>query len=154
MWRSLSGRAVPDLVDQVRTLLCEGATAVHIGTDSRHRRGVTDFVTVVVALRGNTGGRVFYRHESTDKGSALAVRLFREVELSLQVANALEAALEHRVVVHVDVNEDRRYRSARFARALLGMVAGHGFRVLVKPRAWCASHVADYVVNGRHRRSA
>jgi hypothetical protein len=32
------------------------------------------------------------------------------------------------------------------------MVAGSGFPVLVKPDAWCASHVADFAVKNKHQR--
>jgi len=31
-------------------------------------------------------------------------------------------------------------------------VAGSGFPVLVKPNAWCASHVADFAVKNKHQR--
>jgi len=31
-------------------------------------------------------------------------------------------------------------------------VAGSGFPVLVKPDAWCASHVADFAVKNKHQR--
>jgi predicted RNase H-related nuclease YkuK (DUF458 family) len=38
-------------------------------------------------------------------------------------------------------------------KQLAGMVAGSGFPVLVKPNAWCASHVADYAVKNKHFRA-
>ena len=56
--------------------------------------------------------------------------------------------------MHVDANEDLRHRSSKYVRALAGMVVGHGFQVRVKPDSWCATHVADYLVKGKHHRAA
>ncbi len=55
--------------------------------------------------------------------------------------------------VHVDANPDERYDSSDYVKQLAGMVAGSGFPVLVKPNAWCASHVADYAVKNKHFRA-
>ena len=56
--------------------------------------------------------------------------------------------------MHVDANVDLRHRSSKYVRALAGMVMGYGFKVMVKPHSWCATHVADFVVNGKHVRVA
>ena len=55
--------------------------------------------------------------------------------------------------VHVDANPDERYDSSDYVKQLAGMVAGSGFPVLVKPNAWCASHVADFAVKNKHFRA-
>ena len=33
------------------------------------------------------------------------------------------------------------------------MVVGHGFRCVLKPDAWCASHVADHAAKGKNGES-
>ena len=152
MWKSLSGTEVSDILSAVQALLGEGERVVHIGTDAKHRGFYTDFVTVVALLDPGRGGRVFYQRERVSRMPSLAQKLFREAELSLRVAVALDEVIAQDIVVHVDVNDDERHRSSKYVQALAGMVVGHGFQVRVKPDAWCATHVADFVVKDKHRR--
>ena len=154
MWKTLSGIPIPDVIAELRTLASHGTRELHIGTDAKHRGGHTDFVTVIAILKPAYGGRVFYRGERTPRSRSLAHQLFREVELSLQTANAVADAIGLPITIHVDANEDHRHRSSRYVQALAGMVSGYGFDVRVKPEAWCATHVADFVVKEKNTRAA
>ena len=154
MWRSLSGKPVHDIVRAVTSLLKHDELVVHVGTDSQHCGYHTNFVTVVAIVHPGWGGRVFYRRDRLPRTKSLAHKLFQEAELSVGAARALADTIAHDIVVHVDANEDLRHRSSRYVRALAGMVIGHGFQVRVKPEAWCATHVADYLVKGKHLRAA
>ncbi len=154
MWKSLSGRRVQDIVAEVRDLIGDQDRTVHIGTDAKHRGFHTDFVTVIAILDPGRGGRVFYRRDRVSRMKSLAQKLFRECELSIESALHLAQTVAQDIIVHVDANEDERHRSSKYVQALAGMVVGHGFRVQVKPNAWCATHVADYVVKEKHRKAA
>jgi len=164
-WRSLSGQNVHDLVGQVRALMQAASPSgngngrarrpiLHVGTDSKHRGYHTDYVTVAAIVSPGHGGRVFYQRRREARSPSLSHRLFLETELSLRIACELEKAGIRDIVVHVDANVDVRHRSARYVQALSGMVVGYGFEVRVKPDSWCATHVADFVVNDRHQRVA
>jgi len=150
MWRTLSGKPVRDLAQAVQALLVSDDHLVHIGTDSQQYGYHTNYVTVVAIVDPGSGGRVFYQRHKTPKAQSLAHKLFQEAEMSLVIARSLIDAIAHDIVVHVDANEDLRHRSSKYVRALAGMVVGHGFEVRVKPDAWCATHVADYLVKGRN----
>ncbi len=150
MWRTLSGKPVPDVTAAVQSLLRHDEVTVHIGTDSQEYAYDAHYVTVVAVIDPGCGGRVFYRRERTKRTPSLAHRLFREAELSLAAATMLDPQIAHDIVVHVDANEDQRHRSSKYTRSLAGMVVGHGFQVRVKPDSWCATHVADYLVKGKH----
>ncbi|MCZ6597946.1 MAG: hypothetical protein O7B99_09930 [Planctomycetota bacterium] len=154
MWSSLSGSRVPDIVHAVRSLASAANRVVHIGTDAKHRGFHTDFVTVITVLNPGHGGRVFYRRQRQSRMRSLAQKLFREAELSLDVAQMISDEITQDVFVHVDANEDTRHKSSKYVQALSGMVIGYGFQVLVKPHAWCASHVADFVVKEKHLKAA
>ncbi len=154
MWKSLSGRRIEDIVDEVISVVGDLERVVHIGTDSKLRGSHIDFVTVIAILNPGRGGRVYFELERSQKVHSLPQKLFRETELSLTLATRVSAAVAQDIVVHVDANEDERHRSSRYLKALAGMVVGYGFRVLVKPHAWCATHVADFVVNEKHLRVA
>ncbi len=150
MWRSLSGQPIRSIVQTVQSLLHRDEIVVHVGTDSQQYGYHTNYVTVVAVIDPGCGGRVLYQRDRTPSTNSLAQKLFYEAELSLRTALELNAAIAHDIVVHVDANEDQRHRSSRYVRALAGMVVGHGFQVRVKPHSWCATHVADYLVKGKH----
>lgn len=143
-----------DLPTTLAEVLEEGDDTVHIGTDSKNRGDWTHFVTVIAIPRSHGGGRVIYRAERAPLMHSLAQRLIHEAQLSLEIASELDDQFTQDLVIHIDVNEDERHKSSKYARSLAGMGLGSGFQVRLKPEAWCASHVADHVVNERHGRVA
>ncbi len=48
--------------------------------------------------------------------------------------------------VHIDANPLPRHRSSAHVQELVGLVVGQGFKALIKPESWCATHAADHVV--------
>jgi predicted RNase H-related nuclease YkuK (DUF458 family) len=154
MWTTLYGDRIEDITVTVSELSARGDRIIHVGTDSRNRGFHTHFVTVVAAISPGHGGRIFYRRTRHPRMRSLAQRLFHEAELSLEIAVKLSEARIPDVTVHVDANEDVHHQSSRYVAALAGMVVGYGFRVQVKPHAWCATHVADYVVKEKHKKAA
>ena len=153
-WESLSGVPISDIVAEVRALHESSRRDIHVGSDAKHRGLHTDFVTAIAVLNPGMGGRVFFRRERAARSRSLAEQLFREVELSIQAAQILAGGLGLRITVHVDANEDARHNSSTYVQVLAGMVMGFGFAVQVKPNAWCATHVADFVVKDKHCRAA
>ncbi|MAI81055.1 MAG: hypothetical protein CL917_19095 [Deltaproteobacteria bacterium] len=156
-WWTLSGVQVFDLMSVVEQFLKEGRI-VHIGTDAQETSRRMEFVTVVCVLNPGRGGRVFYTRRFERKGMTLYDKLSTETWLSLELALRMnvefDLALDQKkICVHVDANPDTRYDSSNYVQQLAGMVAGSGFPVLVKPHAWCASHVADFAVKNKHNRS-
>ena len=156
-WWTLSGVQVFDVMRVVEQLLSEGRV-VHIGTDAQKSSRRMEFVTVVCVLNPGKGGRVFYTRRFEHKEMSLYDKLSTETWLSLELALKMnqdfDLAMEQKQIwVHVDANPDTRYDSSNYVQQLAGMVAGSGFPVLVKPDAWCASHVADFAVKNKHHRS-
>jgi hypothetical protein len=150
MWKTLSGKPIADLVHAVGELLRADREVIHVGSDSQHYGGATNYVTVVAVVDPGAGGRLFYSKRSVPRTPSLAQKLFLEAELSLEAALLLSRSFAHDIVVHVDANEDLRHLSSQYVRSLAGMVLGHGFQVRVKPDSWCATHVADSLVKGKH----
>lgn len=155
-WWTLSGVEVLDLMTTVEQLLRRGQV-VHIGTDAQKSARRMEFVTVVCVLNPGKGGRVFYTRRYDKKDMSLYDKLSMETWLSLELALRMNEEFDvpieqKRIWVHVDANPDTRYDSSDYVKQLAGMVAGSGFPVLVKPDAWCASHVADFAVKNKHQR--
>lgn len=156
-WWTLGGAEVLDLMGTVERLLRTGQV-VHIGTDAQKTSTRMEFVTVACVLNPGKGGRVFYTRRHDRKEVSLYEKLSTETWLSLDLAIRMNEIFDlapegDQICVHVDANPDTRYDSSDYVKQLAGMVAGSGFPVLVKPNAWCASHVADYAVKNKHFRA-
>lgn len=156
-WWTLGGAEVLDVMSSVRSLVRKGQI-VHIGTDAQKSSSRMEFVTVACVLNPGKGGRVFYTRRYDRKQISLFEKLSTETWLSLDLAMKMNDAFglppeAQQIWVHVDANPDERFDSSDYVKQLAGMVAGSGFPVLVKPNAWCASHVADFAVKNKHFRA-
>jgi predicted RNase H-related nuclease YkuK (DUF458 family) len=156
-WWTLGGAEVLDVMGTVRSLVRKGQV-VHIGTDAQKSSSRMEFVTVACVLNPGKGGRVFYTRRYDRKNVSLFEKLSTETWLSLDLAMKMHEAFslqpgDQQICVHVDANPDERFDSSDYVKQLAGMVAGSGFPVLVKPNAWCASHVADFAVKNKHFRA-
>jgi len=155
-WWTLSGVEILDVMGAVGALVDRGHV-VHIGTDAQKSAHRMEFVTVASVLNPGKGGRVFYTRRFERKDISLFEKLSSETWFSLELAIEMNerfglSAESEQIQVHVDANPDTRYDSSDYVKQLAGMVAGSGFPVLVKPNAWCASHVADFAVKNKHQR--
>ena len=151
-WKTLGKRPVASVLDSVREYMALGADrVVHIGTDSQKRGRHNDFVTAVVLLNPGKGGICFYTKSRVPHVNSLQYELFTEVSLSIEIALALCDVVDPKCVeVHVDANTNMKWESGPFHQRLAGMVTANGFKAVLKPDAWCASHVADHAANGKN----
>jgi predicted RNase H-related nuclease YkuK (DUF458 family) len=155
-WYTGNGRKV-NLIQVIKALVSDDPIyerIVHIGTDGQRRRkrpGVS-YVTVVAVHNKGKGATGFYTRKTSNIPVSLREKLFQETWNSLEVALALESVVPRRdqILVHVDANPNSRWASSRYYKQLAGMVEGNGFRYILKPDAWCASHAADHYVKSKH----
>ncbi len=153
MWKTLAEVKIPDIVEFVGNASLDGQ-AVHVGTDSLQSGRVTQFVTVVVILTPHKGGRVAYRRETLPRITSLRERLLKEVWKSVDLALQLSPIVPGELSVHVDANPVVTHKSSAYVQELVGLVVGQGFKALIKPESWAATHTADYVVRVHAKRQA
>jgi predicted RNase H-related nuclease YkuK (DUF458 family) len=134
---------------------------LHIGTDAQARGTVNkaDFVTVVcvhnIDINGiGHGARIFYWKDKGVPFHSLWEKLYGETERSLRVAVQIEEEFgeefRNRILVHVDANPNPLFKSSKHVQQLAGMVVGYGFKHVLKPYAYVASHCADHIVKGKN----
>lgn len=155
-WKSVSDESI-DLVDAIDSYGDNKDFIIHIGTDAQKSKGKkkANFVICVCIHAAGRGGRVFYVRFKNIPVANLWEKLYNETMLSLSVAQELTQANEEyrdRILVHVDANPDTRYASSDHVKALAGMTVGYGFKHVLKPDSWAASHAADHLVRSKHRR--
>jgi predicted RNase H-related nuclease YkuK (DUF458 family) len=152
MWKTLNDVRIPDIEQFVRDASRAGQ-AVHIGTDSLQSGRFTQFVTVVVILTPRKGGRVAYRREVVPRISSLRERLLKEVWKSVDLGLHFSPIVTGDLTVHIDANPVVAHKSSQYVQELVGLVVGQGFKALIKPDSWAASHAADHVVRSHGKRT-
>jgi uncharacterized protein len=145
MWKTLNDVKIPDILQFVSDATKDGQ-AVHVGTDSLQTGRLTQFVTVVVILTPRKGGRVAYRKETVPRINSLRERLLKEVWKSVDLVLHFSPIVEGELTVHIDANPVVAHKSSAYVQELVGLVVGQGFKALIKPESWAASHAADHVV--------
>lgn len=155
MWKTLKDEIVPDIKAFIAEA-AKGGQTVHIGTDSLQAGTKTQFVTVVVVLTPMKGGRVAYYREVVPRIKSLRERLLREVYKSTELALEIQEIVPGELTVHIDANPEVKFKSSQYVQELVGLVVGQGFKALIKPQSWAASHAADHIVraHGKFPRAA
>jgi uncharacterized protein len=151
-WRTLRGQRIDDIREFVRETAREGQ-AVHVGTDSLQTRLQTQFVTVLAVLTPGKGGRAAYCRQVVPRIASLRLRLLQEVWHSVDLALKLTDVIPGELLVHIDANPVVTHRSSAYVQELVGLVVSQGFRALIKPESWAATHAADRVARDRARSS-
>lgn len=111
----------------------------------------TVFVTAVIIHRKGSGGRYFYRKIRYEKIENLKLRIFTEVSLSLEIAEALKKRLSENgfsrlpVEIHLDIGRNGATRV--LVKEVIKMIVGSGYIAVTKPDSFGASKVADRHTN-------
>lgn len=159
-WYTLNKNREVNLNEELTKITDMDNAILHIGTDAqKNGKKSSDFVTVVcihlVDESGiGRGGRVLYWKEKNIRTHNLWEKLYGETERSLRVATMLTEEFGHeignKILVHVDCNPNVRYASSNYVKTLAGMVTGYGFKYILKPDAFAASHAADHIVKNKN----
>ena len=85
---------------------------------------------------------MLYQKRKIQSFNSVLDRLLHEAVTSLELAEEVRELTGVRSTIHADVNPDKQNLSNRVTDAIMGMVKGMGYRVLIKPEAWAAD-IAD-----------
>lgn len=106
------------------------------------------FATAIAIHSVGKGGNFFIKRERVPGNMHMSQRLFKEVEISLNIAQKLYdnpfIDMLDAIEVHADVGHGGK--SGRYAEAIKAMIEGYGFIGKIKPEAPVATHIADNFV--------
>lgn len=147
MYKDFNGNEVV-LKDVISSIKDIGQYNIYVGTDShihRYKKKIA-YATCIVLHKVGKGGRILVKKVWDDMVRSLRERLMKETWKSIEVAFELSSHLpeDMDITVHLDINPDKKYKSAKHLEDLVGMVVGQGFKCKFKPDAWAAQSVADY----------
>jgi predicted RNase H-related nuclease YkuK (DUF458 family) len=144
VFKSLSNEKTVDLIPYLRKKLAESDNiSIYIGCDSQNVGDKTIYACVIVLHYGNNGGHVIYSRMKFDKITERFTKLWKEVEISMEVAMYLDSHGIRATYIDIDLNPDPKYKSNSVLRAALGFVESMGYTARCKPDAVSASCVAD-----------
>jgi len=103
---------------------------IYVGTDSQNRRYSTDYVACICYRYSDRGAHFIYTREKvTPRIRDRWTRLWKEVEISVEVAIQLRDSGVNVFRVDLDFNELEIARSSDMVKAARGYVIGMGLTV-------------------------
>jgi predicted RNase H-related nuclease YkuK (DUF458 family) len=144
VFKSLGNNKVVDLVPYLKSKLSESKDiSIYVGCDSQNVMNETIYACVIVLHYGRSGAHVIYTKEKVNRIKDRFVKLWKEVTISLEVAQFLETHGMHATYVDLDLNPDPQYKSNSILRSAVGLIESYGFETRVKPDSCAASYCAD-----------
>lgn len=120
---------------------------IMIGTDSQNKGRNTIYSTVIVLYTPGHGGHCIFKRWKTPKERIRQVRLLKEVEESINVANDLVATgCPKPKYIDIDINPNPKYKSNEVFQTAKGWVESMGYEVRFKTLAPIVTSVADWLV--------
>jgi predicted RNase H-related nuclease YkuK (DUF458 family) len=144
-WSRLTDSQEIDLLSYVKAWMDQNpGHKIYIGCDSQNKGRSTTYATVIVLHYPSGGGHVLYRKDKIEKVASSFERLWKEVELSVEVANLLiDSGLGKPDSIDVDLNPDPKYNSNQLLRAAVGLIESMGIQARYKSKSPWAISIAD-----------
>jgi predicted RNase H-related nuclease YkuK (DUF458 family) len=144
IFRSLGNEKVVDLVPYLKQKLSErDDISIYVGCDSQNIGSKTIYAVVIVLHHRTTGGHVLYSKAKFERIKERFTKLWKEVEISMEIAEYLNSHGIRATYIDIDLNPDPKYASNSVLRAAMGFVESMGYTPRCKPEAVSASYVAD-----------
>ena len=118
---------------------------VHIGTDSQNFKSKTTYVIVIAYKYGTRGVHYIYHKFKVPKIKNKWDRLWKEAELSIEVAQWLREKIKVKIEIDLDYNSDEKYFSNKLIPSITGWANSLGFKTNTKPDNQIATWAADFV---------
>lgn len=146
-FRKESGERV-NVIDHCREILSFYPSAeILIGTDSQNSKKDTKYSTVIVFRYGLRGAHYIYNTIRVPKIKDLFTRLFKECELSLDIAEFISQNTSYKVeAIELDFNDFKKTKSTPLISATKGWCESLNYNVVLKSGNMIAMKAADHVV--------
>ena len=147
-FKKFTGEKLPNAFDYIKEYInTHKDTQIIIGTDSQNKSKNTVYSTVIVLYIPGHGGHCLFRRWKTPKERVRQVRLLREVEESINIANELvQAGCPRPEYIDLDINPNPKYKSNEVYQTARGWVESMGYEVRFKTLAPLVTTVADWLV--------
>lgn len=146
-FKKFTGEKLPNLVEYIKNYVGDHKEAeIIVGTDSQNKGHNTTYSTVIVLYTPGHGGHCIFRRWKTPKERVRQVRLLKEVEESINLAQELDEAGLKIKYIDLDINPNPKFKSNEVFQTAKGWVESVGFEVRFKTIAPLVTSVADWLV--------
>ena len=144
LFRDIQGNKIDPIIHTQKILKNNPMVNIHIGTDSQSFARRTNYITVIAYRYGNRGVHYILSKKGYPEIKDLWTRLWKETEMSLDVAEWIKKALNIRAEIDMDYNENENFKSNKLVNAARGWANSLGYKVNIKPLGQIATRAADY----------
>lgn len=143
-FRLESGEIV-NVLDHCREILSKYPDAqILVGCDSQNTKIFTKYSVAIVFRYGNTGAHFIYQNIKVSKIRDLFNRLFKECELSLEIARYISENTAYKIAgIELDFNDFKKTKSTPLISATKGWCESLGFKAILKSGEMIACKAAD-----------
>ena len=144
VFKDIKGNII-DPIDHTREIIKKNPfVEVHVGTDSQSLAKMTQYITVIAYRYGNSGVHYILKKNGVPQIKDLWTRLWKETELSIDIAESIKKSLNVIPEIDLDYNENENFKSNKLVNASKGLANSLGYKVNIKPHIQIATRAADY----------
>jgi predicted RNase H-related nuclease YkuK (DUF458 family) len=144
LFKDISGKRIDTLAHTLNILKKNPSVEIHVGSDSQSVGKQTIYCTVIAYRFGNRGVHYVLSKTAVPLISDMWTRLWKEAELSIEVAEWISKLVPLKIEIDMDYNEDENFQSYKLISAAKGWANSLGYKVNVKPNNQIATRAADH----------
>lgn len=144
LFKDINGKRIDTLAHTLNILKKNPSVEIHVGSDSQSVGKQTIYCTVIAYRFGNRGVHYVLSKTAVPLISDMWTRLWKEAELSIEVAEWISKLVPLKIEIDMDYNEDENFQSYKLISAAKGWANSLGYKVNVKPNNQIATRAADH----------
>ena len=144
LFKNIKGERIDPVEHTLRILRDYPTVKIHIGSDSQNIGKKTKYATVIAYRYGSRGVHYILSKKNELLIKDMWTRLWKEAEMSIDIAQWLTHQVSVRVEIDMDYNSDENFKSSKLISATKGWANSLGYKVNVKPNNQIATKAADY----------
>ena len=144
LFKDIHGNRIDPISHTLKVIENYPYAEIHIGTDSQNINKESIYTTVIAYRLGTRGVHYILSKKTVSIIRDMWTRLWKEAELSIDLAEWVTQKISVKVEIYMDYNEDENFKSNKLISAAKGWANSLGYKVNVKPNNQIATRAADY----------
>jgi len=144
LFKNIKGERIDPIAHTLKILKDYPNVQIHIGSDSQNVGKKTRYATVIAYRYGSRGVHYILSKKNEVLLKDMWSRLWKEAEMSIDVAEWLTNQISVKVEIDMDYNSNENFKSSKLISATKGWANSLGYKVNVKPNNQIATKAADY----------
>ena len=144
LFKNIKGERIDPVEHTLKILRDYPTVKIHIGSDSHNIGKKTKYAKALAYRYGSRGVHYILSKKTELLIKDMWTRLWKEAEMSIDIAQWLTHQVSVRVEIDMDYNSDENFKSSKLISATKGWANSLGYKVNVKPNNQIATKAADY----------